>query len=102
MFLEGYKLGADDYIVKPFDADVLILQDCRAAGTGRGRTGKYQPPLYHRQIQVFDSRLREIRLGKSKQLLSPKEAALLLLFAEHRDELLPGEGVLKRIWGDDG
>jgi len=40
--------------------------------------------------------------SETKQLLSPKEAALLLLLCEHRDELLPREVALKRIWGDDG
>ena len=99
--LTGYRLGADDYIVKPFDADVLIykievlLRRARGeSGTGNHlfTIGKYQ----------FDSRLREIRLHESVQLLSPKESALLQLLCEHQNELLPREVALKKIWGDDG
>jgi two-component system OmpR family response regulator len=99
--LEGYKLGADDYIVKPFDADVLIYKIAVLLKRAEGESGKSN---HHYSIgkYVFDTRLREIRLGETKQLLSPKEAALLQLLCEHRNELLPREMALKRIWGDDG
>ncbi|MCK9411576.1 MAG: response regulator transcription factor [Prolixibacteraceae bacterium] len=99
--LEGYKLGADDYIVKPFDADVLIYKIAVLLKRAEGDQGNSNH-LYTIGKYTFDSRLREIRLGETKQLLSPKEAALLLLLCEHRNELLPREVALKRIWGDDG
>ena len=99
--LEGYRLGADDYIVKPFDADVLIYKIAVLLKRAEGETGNSNH-LYSIGKYVFDSRLREVRLGETKQLLSPKEAALLQLLCEHRNELLPRELALKRIWGDDG
>jgi len=99
--LEGYKLGADDYIVKPFDADVLIYKIAVLLKRAEGEQGNTNH-FHTIGKYTFDSRLREIRLGETKQLLSPKEAALLLLLCEHRDELLPREVALKRIWGDDG
>ena len=99
--LKGYKLGADDYIVKPFDADVLIYKIAVLLKRAEGDQGNSNH-LYTIGKYLFDSKLREIRLGESKQLLSPKEAALLLLLCEHRNELLPREVALKRIWGDDG
>ena len=99
--LEGYKLGADDYIVKPFDADVLIYKIAVLLKRAEGEQGNSNH-LYTIGKYTFDSRLREIWLGETKQLLSPKEAALLLLLCEHRGELLPREVALKRIWGDDG
>ena len=51
---------------------------------------------------TFDPQLREVRLNDEKQLLSPKESALLQLLCEHKNDLLPREVALKRIWGDDG
>jgi len=99
--LEGYKLGADDYIVKPFDADVLIYKIAVLLKRAEGDSGNSNH-LYSIGKYVFDTRLREIRLGETKQLLSPKEAALLQLLCEHRNELLTREMALKRIWGDDG
>ena len=99
--LEGYRLGADDYIVKPFDADVLIYKIAVLLKRVEGEpvNGNH---LFTIGKYIFDSKLREIRLDGAKQLLSPKEAALLQLLCEHRNELLPREVALKRIWGDDG
>ena len=99
--LEGYRLGADDYIVKPFDADVLIYKIAVLLKRAEGEPSNGNH-LYRIGKYIFDSKLREIRLDGVKQLLSPKEAALLQLLCEHRNELLPREMALKRIWGDDG
>jgi DNA-binding response OmpR family regulator len=99
--LEGYRLGADDYIVKPFDADVLIYKIAVLLKRAEGETGNLNH-LYTIGKYLFDARLREVKLGETKQMLSPKEASLLQLLCEHRNELLPREVALKRIWGDDG
>ena len=63
---------------------------------------KYENQLVQIGKYIFDAKLREIRLGEVKQLLSPKEAALLKLLCEHKNELLSREMALKLIWGDDG
>jgi len=99
--LEGYRLGADDYIVKPFDADVLIYKIAVLLKRAEGEPGNGNH-LFTIGKYIFDPKLREIRLDGARQLLSPKEAALLQLLCEHRNELLPREVALKRIWGDDG
>lgn len=99
--ITGYRLGADDYIIKPFDADVLLYKIAvvlkRLEGTISDdnlliQIGKYS----------FNPRLREIVLDGVKQLLSPKESALLNLLCDHKNELLSREIALKKIWGDDG
>ncbi|MCE1197689.1 MAG: response regulator transcription factor [Marinilabiliales bacterium] len=99
--LTAYQLGADDYMVKPFDADVLTYKINallkRVEGERSNDTKQYTIGKY-----LFDARLREVRLGESRQLLSPKESALLQLLCEHKNELLPREVALKKIWGDDG
>ena len=99
--LTGYRLGADDYVVKPFDADVLVykIEVLLRRAEGEPGNGNHQFGIGK---YLFDSRLREITLGDHKQLLSPKESALLQLLCEHRNELLPREVALKKIWGDDG
>jgi DNA-binding response OmpR family regulator len=99
--LEGYRIGADDYIIKPFDAEVLKYKIAvllrRADGEKSNGNHLYQVGKY-----LFDSRLREINLKGEIQLVSPKEAALLELLCEYKNELLPREVALKKIWGDDG
>jgi len=99
--LTGYRLGADDYIVKPFDADVLIYKMAVLLKRTEGDSGNTSH-LYPVGKYLFDARLREVRLEGTKQLLSPKESALLQLLCEHKNELLPREVALKKIWGDDG
>ena len=99
--VEGYRLGADDYIIKPFDADLLIYKIAvllkRAEGDKGNNNHHYSIGKY-----IFDAQMREIKMDGAKQLLSPKESALLELLCEHRNELLTRELALKKIWGDDG
>jgi DNA-binding response OmpR family regulator len=98
--LNGYKIGADDYIVKPFDADVLLFKIAallkRSSNVLYNENQKYRIGNY-----LFDPKLRTIELNNQMQQLSPKESALLLLLCEHKNELLPREYALKRIWHDD-
>jgi DNA-binding response OmpR family regulator len=99
--ITGYRLGADDYIIKPFDADVLLYKIAvvlkRSEGTISDDNQLIQIGNYS-----FNPRLREIVLDGVKQLLSPKESALLNLLCDHKNELLSREIALKKIWGDDG
>jgi len=99
--ITGYRLGADDYIIKPFDADVLLYKIAvvlkRSDGSASTANQSFQIGKY-----IFDPHLREIKLNGINQLLSPKESALLKLLCEHKNELLTREIALKRIWGDDG
>lgn len=98
--INGYRLGADDYIVKPFDADVLIYKISALLKRSEGESVSNQQ--YYIGKYIFDARLREIKLEGVKQLLSPKESSLLQLLCDHKNELLPREVALKKIWGDDG
>jgi DNA-binding response OmpR family regulator len=99
--LKGYQIGADDYITKPFDTEVLIFKLKailkRQAGIQKKETDFYQIGNY-----VFDFKLRTIEHDNCKQKLSPKEAELLKMLCDNQNELLPRETALKKIWGDDG
>lgn len=99
--ITGYKIGADDYIIKPFDADVLLYKIAVVLKRTDGNPAT-DVQIFEIGQYTFDYKLREIRLGTEKQLISPKEAALLKLLCEHKNELLPREIALKRIWGDEG
>lgn len=99
--LRGYNLGADDYITKPFDTEVLLCKirailkrEFPKAGIEEFRfvIGSYE----------FDSTLRQISRGDEKQKLSPKESDLLKLLCQNMNELLPRETALRKIWGEDG
>lgn len=100
--LHGYKLGADDYISKPFDSEIL-LQKIRAILKRNQEIQEKQ----HAQIEWhighyhFNSKLRALTFGDNTQTLSPKENELLTMLCEYKNDLLPREVALKRIWGSD-
>jgi two-component system, OmpR family, response regulator len=99
--IQGYKLGADDYITKPFDSGVLLLKIKailkRNEEENKGNDNiEFDLGKYH-----FNPKLRELKNGDSTQTLSPKENELLKMLAEHKNDLLPRERALKKIWGSD-
>ncbi|MBS1762016.1 MAG: response regulator transcription factor [Bacteroidetes bacterium] len=99
--IQGYKLGADDYITKPFDSEVLLHKIKailkrneelhREEANAEFDLGKYH----------FNPRLRELTVNGKVQTLSPKENELLKMLAEYKNDLLPRETALKKIWGSD-
>ena len=99
--LRGYNLGADDYVTKPFDTEVLIMK-IRAVLKRSGRETGQETSVYALGTYRFDFHLREISGAGDPRKLSPKEAELLKLLCEHKNTLLPREVALQRIWGDDG
>lgn len=100
--LKGYKSGADDYINKPFDSEVLLYKI--KALLKRGVSGRTQlPDVFEFEIGEFhfNYKLRFIKRDGQSQKLSPKEAELLLMLCQHMDDVLPRELALKQIWQDD-
>lgn len=99
--LKGYQLGADDYITKPFDSEVLLCKI--SAIIKRQSTGPVREEVvFSIGSYQFDSKLRQIIRENQVQKLSPKEADLLKLLCQNRNELVPRETALRKIWGDDG
>lgn len=100
--LNGYKLGADDYITKPFDSEIL-LQKIKAILKRNQELQEKQ----HAQVEFiigryhFNSKLRSLAIDDKSQTLSPKENELLTMLCEYKNDLLPRETALKRIWGSD-
>lgn len=96
--IKGYKLGADDYITKPFDSEVLLLK----LRVILNRNANENPNEYLHEIGKFsfNAKLRILKSDKEEKL-SPKEAALLNLLCQHKNDVLPREKALKQIWNDD-
>ncbi|MGE5106646.1 MAG: response regulator transcription factor [Sphingobacteriales bacterium] len=99
--ISGYKLGADDYITKPFDSEVLLLK-IKAILKRNEEINRVSDAIefdlgkYH-----FNPKLRELIVDGKTNTLSPKENELLKMLAEFKNDLLPREQALKRIWGSD-
>lgn len=100
--ITGYRLGADDYIAKPFDSEVL-LHKIKAILKRNQEIQEKNPTATDFEIGSFqfNSKLRILSKDGKEVTLSPKENALLQMLAEYLNDLLPREQALKRIWGSD-
>lgn len=98
--IKGFKLGADDYVTKPFSIEELSLRI--KAILKRGKL----LPATNGMIPFADYTLDHSNLlldnGQTKIQLTQKEADILALFATNPNVLLKREQILQAVWQDDG
>ena len=92
----GLKLGADDYVVKPFEmAELLARVEARLR-----RAAAASPPTRYRFGDVeVDFRRAEVHRARRPVDVSAKELQLLRYFVEHRGATLSRQELLDRVWG---
>lgn len=101
--LKGYKVGADDYLNKPFDSEVLLMK-IKAIMQRKQSENKTDNTKFEFTIGRFhlNSKLRFLTFGDMEPIkLSPKENELLKMLALHENDLMPRELALTKIWRDD-
>lgn len=97
--IRGLKTGADDYLVKPFSIEELVLKIDIFLRRSK-KTHSVQQFFKTGQF-TFDAFNYELSLGDEKTTLTQREADLLKLFIRHPNQVLKREDILKTIWGDD-
>ncbi len=101
--LKGYKVGADDYLNKPFDSEVLLMK-IKAIINRKSQDSVADSKEFEFKIGEFflNSKLRFLSYKDEKPVkLSPKENELLRLLALHKNDLMPRELALKKIWREE-
>ena len=101
--LKGYKVGADDYLQKPFDSEVLLMK-INAIINRNARSNVNESTEFEFDFGGFhlNSKLRHLSyLDNSPVKLSPKENLLLKMLILYKNDLMPRELALTKIWRDD-
>lgn len=100
--IHGLKLGADDYITKPFSIEELILKIEIFLKRNKITSGK-APEIEQMEVGQFilDYKNLELQNNGTIRPLTQKEADLLRLFIQNKNEVLKRPQILESLWGED-
>ena len=103
--LKGFKIGADDYLTKPFDSEVLLAK-IKNILNRKSLSKSTEENFYQFEFAFgefhFNSKLRELKYKSNSPIkLSPKENKLLELLVLNINDLLTRDIALNKIWRDD-
>lgn len=96
--LTGLKLGADDYIIKPFEADELVLRM-------KNILNRSTKPKESSNLEIggyaLDFENLKLKHVNEDQILTLKEAELLRYLIQHKNQLVKISHILEKLWGAD-
>ena len=98
--LEGFKIGADDYITKPFSMEELVMRIEAILRRVKGKKTR-ENTIYHIGRFTFDTQKQLLSIRDKQTKLTTKENELLALLCAHANEILQRDYALKTIWIDD-
>ena len=101
--IKGFKIGADDYLIKPFDSEILLFKiksiSKRKMNVNKESADKID---YVFSSYRYNSKFRELQYKSDSPItLSPKEGKLLTLLLDNINDLTTREEALIKIWNDD-
>ena len=99
--LQGFGIGADDYVTKPFDSEILIAKINAILNRRVNKDSESTPSLFKLGTIEFNFELRTLTSATKINQLSPKEAELLKMLCLDTNKVMSREKALKNIWGEN-
>lgn len=101
--LKGFEIGADDYITKPFDSEILVhkVKALLRRSVAEGNTLNTENNTITIGKFIFDVPMRTLKTGAETTQLSPREADLLKMLCDGDNGLLERSKALNQLWGED-
>jgi two-component system, OmpR family, response regulator len=98
--LEGFAIGADDYLTKPFAMEELLARITAILRRTETKEGNSNEGLKVGKI-AYNPETRILHLTEGDKKLTTKENQLLHLLVKNKNEILDRQATLRAIWGDD-
>lgn len=98
--LEGFAIGADDYLTKPFSMEELLARINAILRRVESNNANEDALLMVGKIR-YEPELRLLHLSEGVRKLTTKENQLLKLLVKNENEILDRQATLRAIWGDD-
>jgi len=99
--IQGFRIGADDYMTKPFSMEELLLRIEAILRRYKKTEVTSQPTVFQIGSFRFDYDHQTLSRDGESQKLTSKETELLKLFAQNKNQPLSRSFALKMVWGDD-
>lgn len=98
--IKGLKLGADDYLVKPYSMEELVLK-IEVFLQRSQKSPSVKNTVYQLGAFVFDPENYSVKNNGETITLTERESALLKFFIDNKNKILKREIILKELWGTD-
>lgn len=99
--VQGLKKGADDYLTKPFNLEELLLRISKLLQRSQRQKGELPTTVDFGDNHVNFETFEAVNFKDEHITLTKKEAMLLKLLAERKDEVVSRNQILQAVWGYD-